>query len=152
MREHLQFYCKLKGVPSEKRQKAVEKSIEGVNLGEKADWYASTLSGGQRRRLSLAISMIGAPEVIFLDEPTTGLDPETRRWVWQYIDAMKAGRGIILTTHSMEEADALCSKIAIMSHGRLRCLGTTMHLKEKFGKGIRIILVRILPLCSTTSY
>ena len=152
VREHLQFYSMLKGVPSDKRDEAVNNSIKGVNLSEKADWYAGTLSGGQRRRLSLAISMIGAPEVIFLDEPTTGLDPETRRWVWQYIDAMKAGRGIILTTHSMEEADALCSTIAIMSHGRLRCLGTTMHLKEKFGKGIRIILVGPSPVLSESTW
>ena len=72
---------------------------------------ASTLSGGQKRRLSIAMGVIGNPKVIFLDEPTTGLDPNTRRFVWDYIMEIKEGRVIVLTTHSMEEADALCNRI-----------------------------------------
>ena len=94
-----------------------------------------------RRRLSLAISLLGNPSVIFLDEPTTGLDPETRRFVWSLIEREKKDKCIVLTTHSMEEADALCGRIAIMAHGRLRCIGTNLHLKNRFGDGYKIDLV-----------
>ena len=74
----------------------------------------------------------------FQDEPTTGLDPETKRAMWSLIDIAKAGRSIVLTTHSMEEADALCGRIGIMAYGRLRCLGPSLHLKRRFGDGFRV--------------
>lgn len=91
-----------------------------------------------KRRVSLAISLIGTPKVVFLDEPTTGLDPETKRAMWSLVDMAKAGRSIVLTTHSMEEADALCGRIGIMAYGRMRCLGTSLHLKAKFGEGYKV--------------
>ena len=91
--------------------------------------------------MSFAVSLIGNPRVVFLDEPTTGLDPETKRSMWSLVDAAKPGRSIVLTTHSMEEADALSDRIGIMAYGSLRCIGTSLHLKDKFGAGHKIDLV-----------
>merc|ERR1712196_192702 len=89
-----------------------------------------------RRRLSLGIALVSNPRVVFLDEPSTGLDPETRRGLWKIVAQVTTiGRCVVLTTHSMEEADALCGRIGIMALGRLKCLGTPMHLKNKFGQG-----------------
>ncbi|XP_056861847.1 ABC transporter A family member 2-like [Raphanus sativus] len=88
-----------------------------------------------KRRLSVAVSLIGDPKLVFLDEPTTGMDPITRRHVWDIIQETKKGRVIILTTHSMEEADILSDRIGIMAKGRLRCIGTSIRLKSRFGTG-----------------
>ena len=109
-----------------------------VDLGHVPHRFVGRLSGGMKRRVSLAVSMIGEPKVVFLDEPTTGLDPETKRSMWSLIDLFKQGRSIVLTTHSMEEADALCGRIGIMAYGRLKCLGTSLHLKNKFGEGYKM--------------
>jgi ABC-type multidrug transport system ATPase subunit len=92
------------------------------------------------RRLSLATSLIAKPKVLYLDEPSTGLDPETRQGFWEIVSALRPGRCIVLTTHSMEEADALCSRIGIMTNGALRCIGTPLHLKNKFGAGYQLTL------------
>jgi len=138
--DHLYFYARLKGMTKEKEQAAVNKLINEVGLADaaKSKKKAKELSGGMRRRLSLAMSLIGEPEVVFLDEPTTGLDPETKRNIWALLDKVKQGRCIILTTHSMDEADALCERIGIMSHGLMRCVGTNLHLKNKYGNGYKI--------------
>jgi len=138
--DHLYFYARLKGMPKEAEKEAVDRLIAEVGLTEAANQKkkAKELSGGMRRRLSLAMSLIGQPEVVFLDEPTTGLDPETKRNIWTLLDKVKQGRCIILTTHSMDEADALCERIGIMSHGLMRCIGTNLHLKNKYGSGYKI--------------
>jgi ABC-type multidrug transport system ATPase subunit len=138
--DHLYFYARLKGMSKEKEQAAVNTLINEVGLADaaKSKKKAKELSGGMRRRLSLAMSLIGEPEVVFLDEPTTGLDPETKRNIWALLDKVKQGRCIILTTHSMDEADALCERIGIMSHGLMRCVGTNLHLKNKYGNGYKI--------------
>jgi len=86
----------------------------------------------------MGIALVTNPRVVFLDEPSTGLDPETRQGLWRIIARITSGRCVVLTTHSMEEADALCGRIGIMALGRLRCLGTPMHLKGKFGKGYHL--------------
>jgi len=100
------------------------------------------LSGGMRRRLSIAIALMGNPSVIFLDEPTTGLDPGTRRDIWDIIEREKtAGRCIVITTHSMEEADALCTKIGIMTNGTLKVIGSSQHLKSRHGEGFKMVVV-----------
>merc|ERR1711959_730835 len=101
---------------------------------------SSTLSGGQKRRLSIAMAVIGNPVTIFLDEPTTGLDPNTRRFIWDYILELRTGRVVVLTTHSMEEADALCTRIGIMVNGRLASLGTPQELKQLYGTGYRTVI------------
>lgn len=109
--------------------------LHEVGLTDHAQKEARNLSGGMRRRLSMAIAIIGNPKIVFLDEPTTGLDPLTRRQIWEIMKELRGDRSIILTTHSMEEADYLCTRIGIMSRGRLKCVGTQERLKSKFGTG-----------------
>jgi len=109
-----------------------------VNLAEKKERLAGSLSGGELRRLSIAMALVGNPKIVFFDEPTTGLDPTARRMIWNIINEAKVGRCIILTTHSMEEAEVLSDTIGIMALGRLRCVGTVLHLKSRFGKGFRV--------------
>jgi len=101
---------------------------------------AGNLSGGMKRRLSIAISLCGNPSVILLDEPTTGLDPATKRALWNLILEVKQNCCVILTTHSLEEADILADRIGIMSHGQLKCIGSSLHLKNKFGDGYKIAI------------
>jgi ABC-2 type transport system ATP-binding protein len=107
----------------------VEESIRTAQLEDKRGARIGTLSGGQKQRLAMACALVGDPELLFLDEPTTGLDPQARRHLWDLVDALKqAGRTIILTTHYMEEAERLCDRVAIMDHGRTIALGTTRQL------------------------
>jgi ABC-type multidrug transport system ATPase subunit len=138
VREHMLFYCRLKGVGPKHERATAEASAGAVGLGSKLDKRVATLSGGQKRRVSLGTSLIGNPKIIFLDEPTTGLDPETKRLMWQLIERSKAGRVIVLTTHSMDEADALCGRIGIMANGELRCVGSNVHLKTALGDGYKL--------------
>ncbi|CAH9126173.1 unnamed protein product [Cuscuta epithymum] len=133
--EHLQLFASIKGLPPSSIKSVVQTALTEVKLTEAASMRASSYSGGMRRRLSLAIALIGEPKLVILDEPTTGMDPITRRHVWDIIEDAKKGRAIILTTHSMEEADILSDRIGIMAKGRLRCIGTSIRLKSKFGTG-----------------
>ncbi|KAF9018949.1 hypothetical protein CPC16_011027 [Podila verticillata] len=136
--DHLLFYSRLRGVPPSLEQQAVAYAIASVCLTKFRDRQVKSLSGGERRRVSIAISMLGDNRVIFLDEPTTGLDPAVRRVVWDVVNRVKVDRTVILTTHSMEEADILSDRIAIMTEGQLRCIGTSLHLKELYGSGFRL--------------
>ncbi|OMH81975.1 ABC transporter A family member 9 [Zancudomyces culisetae] len=137
--EHLYFYARLKGIPAREERQVVEKIIKDVDLYSKRNALSKNLSGGQKRRLSIAISFVGNPSVVFLDEPTTGLDPEVRRTVWNVINRNKVGRTIVITTHSMEEAEVLCTKIGIMAHGTMRCFGTQLRLKQLYGSGFLLM-------------
>jgi ABC-2 type transport system ATP-binding protein len=111
------------------RQRPVDQVLEDLDLGEKRGAQTKTLSGGQRQRLSVALALVNDPEVVFLDEPTTGLDPAARQGLWQVVRRMQAeGRTILLTTHYMEEAEALCDRLAIMDHGRILDMGTVDEL------------------------
>ena len=92
-----------------------------------------TYSGGMKRRLSILLSTIGQPKVIFLDEPTTGLDPVNKRFIWKMIQKMKKNKSVILTTHSMEEADFLSDRIGVIVEGRFKCIGSLLELKKLFG-------------------
>jgi len=113
--------------------------MESVGLNNLSDnSLASQLSGGMRKRLSIAISLVSDPSIILLDEPTTGLDPTSKRQIWDILSKAKEKHSLILTTHSLEEADVLSDKIGIMSQGKLKCIGTSMHLKNKFGSGYRL--------------
>ncbi len=106
-----------------------EEVIAMVQLGEKAKARVGGLSGGQKQRLALACALVGDPELLFLDEPTTGLDPQSRRQLWGLIEGFKsAGRSILLTTHYMEEAERLCDRVAIVDHGKMIALGTPREL------------------------
>jgi ABC-2 type transport system ATP-binding protein len=117
-----------------KRGRDVAEVIGVVQLEEKRRARVGTLSGGQKQRLALACAIVGDPELVFLDEPTTGLDPQARRQVWDLIEALKAaGRTILLTTHYMEEAERLADRVAIVDHGRVIALGTPRSLIESLG-------------------
>ncbi|XP_028102331.1 ABC transporter A family member 2-like isoform X2 [Camellia sinensis] len=133
--EHLHLFASIKGLPPSSIESVAHESLAEVRLTESAKIRAGSYSGGMKRRLSVAIALIGDPKLIILDEPTTGMDPITRRHVWDIIEDAKKGRAIILTTHSMEEADILSDRIGIMAKGRLRCIGTSIRLKSKFGTG-----------------
>ncbi|GAV76931.1 ABC_tran domain-containing protein/ABC2_membrane_3 domain-containing protein [Cephalotus follicularis] len=133
--EHLHLFASIKGLPPASIKSVAEMSLEKVKLTQAAKMRAGSYSGGMKRRLSIAIALIGDPKLIILDEPTTGVDPITRRHVWDIIEDAKKGRAIILTTHSMEEADILGDRIGIMAKGRLRCIGNSIRLKSRFGTG-----------------
>jgi ABC-2 type transport system ATP-binding protein len=112
----------------------VEESIRTAQLEEKRDARVVTLSGGQKQRLAMACALVGDPELLFLDEPTTGLDPQARRHLWDLVDGLKqAGRTIILTTHYMDEAERLCDRVAIMDHGRIIALDSPEQLIASVG-------------------
>ena len=108
--------------------------IEMVELGEKTDARVGTLSGGQKQRLAIACALVGDPELLFLDEPTTGLDPQSRRQLWGLIEEFQStGRTIVLTTHYMDEAERLCDRVAIVDHGHVIALGSPAELIETIG-------------------
>ena len=112
----------------------MEESIRTAQLEEKRRARVGGLSGGQKQRLAMATALVGDPELLFLDEPTTGLDPQARRHVWDVVEGLKqAGRTIILTTHYMEEAERLCDRVAIMDYGRVIALGTPKELIATVG-------------------
>ncbi|WOL00344.1 ABC transporter A family member 2 isoform X1 [Canna indica] len=133
--EHLHLFASIKGLPPSTIKSVAERSLTEVKLTSAARVRSGSYSGGMKRRLSVAIALIGDPKMVFLDEPTTGMDPITRRHVWDIIEDAKKGRAIVLTTHSMEEADILSDRIAIMAKGKLRCIGTSIRLKSRFGTG-----------------
>lgn len=113
---------------------SVDESIRTAQLEEKRRSRVGTLSGGQKQRLAMACALVGDPELLFLDEPTMGLDPQARRHLWDLVDQLKqAGRTIILTTHYMDEAERLCDRVAIMDHGRIIALGTPPQLIASVG-------------------
>src|SRR5207249_8566412 len=116
------------------RGRGAAEAMTLVGLEEKADAQVRTLSGGQKQRLSLACALIGEPELLFLDEPTTGLDPQSRRQTWEIVEGLKArGRTVLLTTHYMEEAERLCDRVAILDHGKVIALGTPRELVASLG-------------------
>ncbi|XP_048415909.1 phospholipid-transporting ATPase ABCA1-like [Stegostoma tigrinum] len=140
-REHVEFYSRLRGIPEHEVAKVTEWAVKKLGLSRYADRPSGTYSGGNKRKLSTAIALIGCPPVIFLDEPTTGMDPKARRFLWNCIlSVIREGRSVVLTSHSMEECEALCTRMAIMVNGRFRCLGSVQHLKSRFGDGYTIIL------------
>ena len=113
---------------------AVHDVLALVSLEEKADAHVRTLSGGQKQRLSLACALVGDPELLFLDEPTTGLDPQSRRQTWEIVEGLKArGRTVLITTHYMEEAARLCDRVAVVDHGKVIALGTPRELIASLG-------------------
>jgi ABC-type multidrug transport system ATPase subunit len=140
--EHLWFYAKLKGVPPNKRGGMVEKSIRELNLKDHRNKQAGTLSGGNKRKLSVAIALLGNPPIVLLDEPSAGMDPEARRFMWSVVEKISQREkksAVILTTHSMEEAEALSTKMGIMVRGGIfRCMGSCQHVKNKYGVGYEI--------------
>ena len=141
VRDHLLLFGRLKGVSKQRLPGLVQKLLETLTLEPHEHKLAHTLSGGNKRKLSVAIALIGSPPLIFLDEPSTGVDPAARRFMWSVIaniSTMRKECSVILTTHVMEEAEALCGRIGIMVGGRFRCLGSGQHLKGRFGQGYQL--------------
>lgn len=146
-REHVELYASIKGVPVNLVKQAGAEKLAEVGLSpEDSDRLSAGYSGGMKRRLSLACATIGQPQIVFLDECSTGVDPVARREIWQMISDMVTGGNcppeerpsVILTTHSMEECEALCPNIGIMAGGKLRCIGSAQRLKSKFGQGYQV--------------
>lgn len=140
-REHLTFFAQIRGIESGNIKAEVEQTLKDIDLYSKGDTTAANLSGGQKRKLSIGIALIGDPKIIFLDEPTAGVDAYSRRRLWTLLKTKKEGKVILLTTHFMDEADILADRKAILSHGRLRCCGSSLFLKNKFGLGYHLTLV-----------
>eukprot|EP00455_Lapot_gusevi_P047014 TRINITY_DN6288_c0_g1_i1.p1 TRINITY_DN6288_c0_g1~~TRINITY_DN6288_c0_g1_i1.p1 ORF type:complete len:488 (-),score=143.50 TRINITY_DN6288_c0_g1_i1:64-1527(-) len=138
--EHLYFYGRIRGVAEANLERVIETLCQRLTLDQDGQHRrpSETYSGGNKRKLSVAISLIGNPPVVFLDEPSTGMDPVSRRFMWDFLSQTMAQRAVILTTHSMEECEALCSRIGIQVMGRLRCLGSAQHLKNKYGRGFQV--------------
>ncbi len=160
VQEHLEFYARLRGVGSigggskggngsgnGGREGRISVGLRAQHVadlvglsGDNFKMQAGELSGGGRRRLSIGISLVGDPPVVLLDEPSSGLDPETRNGIWRVVALAARSRALLITTHSMEEADALCNRIGIVCGGELQCLGTPLHLKSKFGSGYTVTI------------
>jgi len=140
--ETLKFYALIKGIRTNKIRGVIEKAIRDLNLKDHRNKLAGTLSGGNKRKLSVAMALIGNPPVILLDEPSAGMDPEARRFMWQVVEKISQRdkkSAVILTTHSMEEAEALSTKLGIMVRGGIfRCFGSAQHIKNKFGVGYEV--------------
>jgi ABC-type multidrug transport system ATPase subunit len=140
-RQHITLYARLRGVPRAKVPGVVEWALRRLDLVEHADKPAGQYSGGNRRRLSAAIALLGAPQLLLLDEPTSGVDPVARQFLWSIIRGVaSAGQSVLLTTHSMAECEALCSRVGIMVNGSFCCLGTPQQLKSRYGDGYRLKL------------
>lgn len=138
-REHLIMYARLRCVPEAEIGQLVAELIDRMDLTLYADKPAYTYSGGNKRKLSTAIALIGDPKIVFLDEPSTGVDPASRRFLWKVLEQVKAnGQCVVLTSHNMEESEALCSRLVIMVNGRFKCIGAPTRLKDRFGQGFHL--------------
>lgn len=140
--DHLRLFAAFKGTESSKIEKLVQAMLKDIDLVGQKDQLAKTLSGGQKRKLSVAIAMIGDSKVIMLDEPTSGMDTSARRKLWEMLKRNKAGKIIILTTHYMEEADILGDRIAIMAEGEVQCTGSSLFLKNRYGVGYNLVVAK----------
>ena len=140
--ENLYLFARIKGVKWTVRKNLINRTLEQLNLVEHKYKEAGTLSGGNKRKLQLAIAIIGNPPIMLLDEPSSGMDPEARRFMWKVVAGFtqkKKQCAVILTTHSMEEAEALSTKMGIMVKGGIfKCHGSVQHIKNKFGTGYEL--------------
>lgn len=141
--ENMDFHGRLYRIPKNLREKKIKELLKLVELEDKKDNLVKTYSGGMRRRLEIARGLMHEPKVLFLDEPTLGLDPQTRNHLWNYIDRLNKEKGItiVLTTHYMEEADKLCDRIAIIDKGKIIALDSSEKLKESIGGDV----IEIIP-------
>ncbi|VDM35759.1 unnamed protein product [Hydatigera taeniaeformis] len=134
--ETLQLFARIHGYPERVISTLANRLIDRMSLSPHANKPVHTYSGGNLRKLSTAVATVGNPQVLLLDEPTSGMDPGAKRCLWEVIKSLqKAGCSVVLTTHSMEECEALCNRLAIMMDGQFQCFGTVPHLKQRFGEG-----------------
>jgi len=142
VKEHLQIFAKFKGRSQKEIDEEIDVLIKDLNLDSKRNVLSKDLSGGYKRKLCLGIALVGGSKVVFLDEPSSGMDVTARREMWDMLKKYKEDRIIILTTHYMEEADNLGDRIGIMSHGQMLCCGRPEFLKNKFGEGYNLVVVK----------
>ncbi len=137
-RENLDFHARIYGLSRDQRNTRVQEVLQLVNLDDKKDVLVKYYSGGMKRRLEIARGLMHAPRVLFLDEPTLGLDAQTRRAIWDYVKKLNREQGttIFLTTHYMDEADYLCDRIGIIDHGKLLVIDNTESLKNRVGNDV----------------
>lgn len=150
-REHLELYCQLKGIDSIFHKEIIDDLMEKLNLEMNRSNLAGNFSEGNKRKLSVAIALLGGPPIVFLDEPSSGMDPQSRRFMWNAVSDLTVKKGhstVVITTHSMEEAEALTTKIAILVEGRLKTFGSNQQIKQKFGKGLEL-QIKLKPLLPT---
>ncbi|KEG07296.1 putative ATP-binding cassette transporter ABCA1 [Trypanosoma grayi] len=133
--EHLRLYCGIHGIVEDMHESVVEALLQLCDVAKYRKTLAHELSGGNRRKLSVAISLVGGPRVVLLDEPSAGMDPVARRGLWTTIQKAASYCSVVLTTHNLEEVEALADTVAIMVDGSLRCIGDKVHLKNKYGSG-----------------
>ena len=133
--EHIELYASLRNYEKNDIKKIVEIKMKEVNLEQVTNDKVSTFSGGMKRRISILLSTIGNPNVVFLDEPSTGLDPVNRRFIWKMIKEIKKKSSVILTTHSMTEAEFLSDRICVIKKGKMQCIGNSLELKKIYGDG-----------------
>ncbi|CAI4221781.1 unnamed protein product [Auanema sp. JU1783] len=140
-RENLIFFARIRGIPEQYIPKLASRLLRSLHLRPYSHTLTGSLSGGNKRKLSVAIALISQPSLILLDEPSAGMDPGSQQFLWKVIDKLRrSGKAVVMTSHSMEECEALCTRIAIMDRGRIRCLGSKQHLKNKFGQGYSLTL------------
>jgi ABC-type multidrug transport system ATPase subunit len=143
VKQHLYLYGRIKGLCGSELKREVAQKLADMQLLEYARRPAGKLSGGNRRKLSVAMALIGEPPVVFLDEPSTGMDPVARRFMWQVIEDIAEKRQesvVVLTTHSLEECEALCNRLAIQVNGAFRCIGSSQEIKSVYGKGYEVLV------------
>ena len=135
--ENMELYAKYYGVPHDLRQKRIKELLEVVGLADRSDYTVGSYSGGMKRRLEIVRSLVHQPQILFLDEPTTGLDPQARNAVWEHLQRIHKEEGItlVITTHYLDEAEGLCDRIAIVDYGKLVALGTPADLKREVSGG-----------------
>ncbi|XP_078284172.1 uncharacterized protein LOC144609539 [Rhinoraja longicauda] len=134
-REHLYYYARIRGIPEQMIEKTIHDLAHRLHLTSHINEVVRMYSGGTKRKLSTALALIGRPQVLLLDEPSSGMDPESKRFLWRAIlSEVDAGCAAILTSHSMEECEALCSRLAIMVNGKFKCIGSPKHIKNRFGE------------------
>ncbi len=137
--ENLEFHGRMHHIPKADRQQRIDRWLEYVDLSDRRKDLVKTLSGGMKRRLQIARALLHEPKILFLDEPTVGLDPQNRRRLWEMIrDLNRQGMTVLLTSHYMEEVEFLCDRIGIMDSGKLIELGTLAEFKSKYGEGLAI--------------
>eukprot|EP00040_Diaphanoeca_grandis_P034870 m.217814 g.217814 ORF g.217814 m.217814 type:complete len:2091 (+) comp33245_c1_seq3:176-6448(+) len=143
VKQHLWLFCCLRGAPSAVAEEEAVKMMKDLELSHKKRYKASLLSGGQRRRLSVGLALIGGSRVIVLDEPTTGMDPTARKLTWALLEKHKRERAMLVSTHFMDEADFIGDRVAIMAAGKIRCDGSSLFLKKHYGSGYKLTVLKM---------
>ena len=139
-REHMRLYARIKGLSSAQMGDAMATLADTTGLTPHLDALSSTYSGGTKRKLSLALAFLGNPDVVLLDEPSAGVDVAARHAIWDIVTRLQPGTTILLTTHSMDEAEKLCGRVCMIVGGRVRAIGSVQHLKAKFGASVRVVM------------